>query len=71
MKKEPITKEMIENFEAQTGVKVLDAEKMLIEYDGKKWRPIKNLSEHLCICFDNEPVLNIGEYPYVSVDYQA
>lgn len=37
MKKEPITKEMIENFEKQTGVKVLDAEKMLIDYDGKKW----------------------------------
>lgn len=58
MKKEPITKEMIENFETQTGVKVLDAEKMLIEYDGKNG-------------FDNVPVLNIGEYPYVSVDYQA
>lgn len=71
MEKEPITKEMIENFENQTGVKVLDAEKMLIEYDGQKWRPVKNQSEYLCICFDNEPVLIIDELPYVSVDYQA
>ena len=51
MEKEPITKEMIENFESNTGAKVIDAEQMIIEYGGQKWRPIKNQSEFLCICF--------------------
>jgi hypothetical protein len=71
MEKEPITKEMIENFESNTGAKVIDAEKMIIEYGSQKWRPIKNQSEFLCICFDNEPVLNIGELPFVAADYQS
>lgn len=68
MEKEPITKEMIENFESNTGAKVIDAEQMIIEYCGQKWRPIKNQSEFLCICFDNEPVLNIGELSFVAAD---
>lgn len=71
MEKEPISKEMIENFESNTGAKVIDAEQMIIEYGGQKWRPIKNQSEFLCICFDNEPVLNIGELPFVAADYQS
>lgn len=36
MEKEPITKEMIENFESNTGAKVIDAEQMIIEYGGQK-----------------------------------
>ncbi len=71
MKKKPITKEMIENFESNTGIKVINLEKMHLEYEGKKWRPIENQIEFLCICFDNEPVLNIGKHPFVSVDYQS
>lgn len=36
MEKEPITKEMIENFESNTGAKVIDTEQMIIEYGGQK-----------------------------------
>lgn len=69
MKKE-ITKEMIEYFESQTGAKVLDVEEMIIEYEGKKMRPVKDQSEFMCLCFDNEPVLFLRDCTFVSVDYK-
>lgn len=68
MKKE-ITKEMIEYFESQTGVKVLDVEEMIIEHEGKKMRPVKDQFEFMCLCYDNEPVLFLRDYTFVSVDY--
>lgn len=62
---------MIENFESNTGAKVINAKEMIIEYDGEQWRPIKNQVEFLCACFDNVPFLRVGDYPFVSADYQS
>lgn len=70
-RKKPTKEEIIEFVESRYGVKVLDIDKGIMEYEGKKWRPIKNQSEFFCICFDNEPVLNIGECSFVAVDYQS
>ena len=71
MKKKVITQEQIEKFESNTGVKVIDVEKMFIEYEGKQWRPIKNQAEFFCVIFDNEPILNIGECSFVAVNYHS
>lgn len=58
MKKEPITKEMIETLKLRQESKYSMPKKCLLNMMAKNG-------------FDNIPVLNIGEYPYVSVDYQA
>ena len=65
-KKEELTPEEIAQFEKETGVKVIDVEVPLIEYEGKRWRPIRNQAEYMCAAFDNEPILRIGETQWVD-----
>ena len=65
-KKEELTPEEIAQFEKETGVKVIDVKVPLIEYEGKRWRPIRNKAEYMCAAFDNEPILRIGETQWVD-----
>ena len=65
-KKEELTPEEISQFEKETGVKVIDVKIPLIEYEGKRWRPIRNQAEYMCAAFDNEPILRIGETQWVD-----
>ena len=60
------TPEEIARFEEVTGTKVIDASIPLIEYEGKRWRPIRNQAEYMCAAFDNEPILRIGETQWVN-----
>ena len=65
-KKKELTPEEIAQFEKETGVKVIDVMIPLIEYEGKRWRPIRNEAELMCAAFDNEPILRIGETQWVD-----
>ena len=65
-KKEELTPEEIAQFEKETGVKVIYVKIPLIEYEGKRWRPIRNQAEYMCAAFDNEPILRIGETQWVD-----
>ena len=65
------TPEEIAQFEEVTGTKVIDASIPLIEYKGKRWRPFKNEAEVMCANFDNEPILIIGETPWVGENWKS
>ena len=65
-KKKELTPEETAQFEKETGVKVLDVKIPLIEYEGKRCRPIRNEAELMCAAFDNEPILRIGETQWVD-----
>ena len=69
-KKEELTPEEIAQVEKETGVKVRDVKVPLIEYEGKRWRPIRNQAEYMCAAFDNEPILRIGETQWVNVKWK-
>ena len=70
-KKEKLTPEEIAQFEKDTGVKVIDVKIPLIEYEGKRWRPIRNQAEYMCAAFDNEPILRIGETQWVDEKWKS
>ena len=65
-----LTPEIIALVEKATGVKVIDAENDIIEYEGKQWKTLRSQSEYLCACFDNEPLLCIGETQWVDVNWK-
>ena len=46
--------------------KVVDAKNLIIEYEGKRWRPVKNSVEMLCASFDNVPVLMLGRITWID-----
>ena len=58
--------EVIARFEKATGAKVVDAENLIIEYEGKRWRPVKNNIEMMCASFDNVPVLMLGRITWID-----
>lgn len=65
-KNKVLTPEVIARFEKETGAKVVDAKNLIIEYEGKRWRPIKNRIEILCASFDNVPVLTLGRITWID-----
>ena len=69
-KNNELTPEEIARFEEVTGTKVIDASIPLIEYKGKRWRPIKSDAEVMCAMFDHEPILQIGETPWVGENWK-
>ncbi len=66
VKKEDIpTPEDVKDFEARTGIKVIDPEKTILQTkDGVIWRPFKNHAEFLCACYDGVKILHIGDFPF-------
>ena len=68
-KNKVLTPEVIARFEKATGAKVVDAKNLIIEYEGKRWRPIKNKMEIMCAAFDNDPVLILGKTQWIGEDW--
>ena len=68
-KNKVLTPEVIARFEKATGAKVVDAKNLIIEYEGKRWRPIKNRVEIMCASFDNEPVLILGKTQWIGENW--
>ena len=68
-KKINISPELIERFEKATGAKVVDAKNLIIEYEGKRWRPVKNSVEILCASFDNEQILMLGNIQWIGENW--
>ena len=68
-KNKVLTPEVIARFEKATGAKVVDAKNLIIEYEGKRWRPIKNKMEIMCAAFDNEPVLILGKTQWIGENW--
>ena len=68
-KNKEISHELIERFEKIAGVKVVDAENLIIEYEGKRWRPIKNRIEILCASFDNVQILMLGKTQWIGENW--
>lgn len=68
-KNKVLTPEVIARFEKATGAKVVDAKNLIIEYEGKRWRPIKNKMEIMCVAFDNEPVLILGKTQWIGENW--
>lgn len=66
----PLTPEEQKEIEEDLHIKILDIDNGIIEYEGKKWKPVKSMEDLLMICNDNEPVLRIGEGQWVDYDYQ-
>ena len=52
------------------GIKIIDIEDGIIEYDGKRWKPVRSMEDLLQICNDDEPVLNIGGGQWVDIKYE-
>ena len=69
-KNKVLTPEVIARFEKATGVKVVDAENLVIEHEGKRWRPVKNSVEILCASFDNEPILLLGKTQWIGENWK-
>ena len=61
--------EVIARFEKATGAKVVDAKNLIIEYEGKRWRPIKNRVEIMCASFDNEEILMLGNTQWIGENW--
>ena len=68
-KNKVLTPEVIARFEKETGAKVVDAKKLIIEYEGKRWRPIKNRIEIMCASFDNEQILMLGNTQWIGENW--
>ena len=68
-KNKVLTPEVIARFEKETGAKVVDAKKLIIEYEGKRWRPIKNRIEIMCASFDNEQILMLGNIQWIGENW--
>ena len=69
-KNKEISNELIERFEKIAGVKVVDTENLIIEYAGKRWRPVKNRVEIMCASFDNEPILILGKTQWIGENWK-
>lgn len=74
-KKMPTKEELIKFVESETGAKVLDIDKGIMEYEGKKWRPITDNFELLSLAFENvslmEMSINDAKCLFAPVDYQS
>lgn len=68
-KNKVLTPEVIARFEKATGAKVVDAKNLIIEYEGKRWRPIKNRIEIMCASFDNEEILMLGNIEWIGENW--
>lgn len=68
-KNKELTPEVIARFEKATGAKVVDAKNLIIEYEGKRWRPIKNRIEIMCASFDNEEILMLGNIEWIGENW--
>lgn len=68
-KKLELTPEVIARFEKETGAKVVDAKNLIIEYEGKRWRPIKDRIEIMCASFDNEQILMLGNTQWIGENW--
>ena len=68
-KNKELTPEVIARFEKTTGAKVVDAKNLIIEYEGKRWRPIKNRIEIMCASFDNEQILMLGNIEWIGENW--
>ena len=68
-KNKELTPEVIARFEKATGAKVVDAKNLIIEYAGKRWRPVKNRVEIMCASFDNEPILILGKTQWIGENW--
>lgn len=64
-----LTPEEQKEIEEKLNIKILDLDEGIIEFQGKKWKPIKSMEDLLMVCHDNEPVLRIGEGQWV--DFEA
>ena len=69
-KNKEISHELIERLEKIARVKVVDAENLIIEYAGKRWRPVKNRVEIMCASFDNEPILILGKTQWIGENWK-
>ena len=65
-----LTPEEQKEIEEKLNIKILDLDEGIIEFQGKKWKPIKSMEDLLMDCHDNEPVLRIGEGQWVDFDYE-
>ena len=65
-----LTPEEQKEIEEKLNIKILDLDEGIIEFQGKKWKPIKSMEDLLIICHVNEPVLRIGEGQWVDFDYE-
>ena len=73
-KKINFTPELIKRFEKATGAKIVEIEdgnieNLIIEYEGKRWRPIKNRIEIMCASFDNEEILMLGNIEWIGENW--
>lgn len=68
-KNKELTPEVIARFEKATGAKVVDAKNLIIEYEGKRWRPIKNRIDIMCASFDNEEILMLGNTLWIGENW--
>ena len=65
-----ITPDEQREIEEGLGIKIIDIEYGIIEYDGKRWKPVRSMEDLLQICNDDEPVLNIGGSQWVDINYE-
>ena len=68
-KNKVLTPEVIARFEKATGAKVVDAKNLIIEYEGKRWRPIKDRIEIMCASFDNVQILMLGNIQWIGENW--
>lgn len=60
------TPEQVRRFEEKSGLKVIDAENIIVQTDeGVMWRPVKNQIELLCAYWDRVEILGVGKIPFV------
>ena len=69
-RKRILTPEKKREIEEGLGIKIIDTEVGIIEYDGKRWKLIRSMVEFLAVCFDGEPILTIGPSQWVDINYK-
>ena len=48
-----LTPEEQKEIEEKLNIKILDLDEGIIEFQGKKWKPIKSMEDLLMVCHDN------------------